>query len=59
MNYNIMADSLSYHNKEKTNSFENKYLDWELRAQTLVREILYYDPDIVGLQEVDKVDTLL
>ena len=54
MSYNIMADSLSYHNMAMAKPYENKYLDWEYRLPIILKEVEHYNPDIICFQEIDK-----
>jgi len=59
MSYNVMAHSLSHHNLENIKPFEERYLKWEYRSSLFLKEIRYYDPDILCLQEVDKDDNTI
>ena len=53
LSYNILANSLTDHNRGLIPSYEEKYLEWEYRSKLLLSEIQYYSPDIICLQEVD------
>ena len=58
MCYNIMANSLmSIY--ETHLDFEKKYMSWEYRSLLLIKEIKAYNPDIIGLQELDYSDTAI
>lgn len=50
MQFNTLADSLS----DGFPFVDEKYLEWNYRKPLIVQEILKHNPDIIGLQEVDR-----
>ena len=59
MSYNLLSDSLSEATTRQFKEFDAKYLDWKYRAKLIQKEIAFYSPDILCLQEIDKADTIL
>lgn len=51
MTYNVLANSLiTKENIKQFIEFEQKYLEWNYRANLILREIDYVAPDILCLQ---------
>lgn len=59
MSYNILAESLASHTATDFKPFDLKYLDWNHRSKSIFKEIAFYSPDILCLQELDRNDKLL
>lgn len=55
MSYNILAQCLIRRDLYPTNG---KILKWSLRSRILLEELRWYDPDILCLQECDKIQYL-
>lgn len=55
MSYNILADSLV--NTEELTSPQHSR--WDFRLPLILKEIKYYDPSVLCLQEVDSNEKLL
>ncbi|XP_022796907.1 protein angel homolog 2-like isoform X2 [Stylophora pistillata] len=53
VSYNVLADGLLHSNSHLYNGSEEWLKDWDYRRRNLLKELLYYNADVLCLQEVE------